>query len=97
MNGYVYMGLDATKTLFKIGFSRDPYRRAKEIQKMNPTFQLLAFAQVPDMRTAEKYLHEKFATKRVVGEWFALSFLEVSEAVNYKVTETEIQKIVEEM
>lgn len=90
--GYIYVGYDKSGKGFKIGKTSDPARREKEIKHMNPSFLILARAEVEDVNGYEKHFHEMFASKRIVGEWFDLSAQEVSELVG-KVTPEEITKL----
>lgn len=74
-NGFVYIGIDETKKYYKIGKTKDVKRRLKEIRHMNPTFKIL-FTLQPDQVTeaeAERFLHNLYSEKRVIGEWFDLS------------------------
>jgi hypothetical protein len=73
--GFVYLGIDATQKCIKIGRALDTKKREKEIRHMNPTFRIFYHYQPTRVTAceAEKYLHNLFAEKRVVGEWFDLS------------------------
>ena len=75
MSKYVYLGTDETKKYIKIGITDDVKRRQKEIRRMNPTFKILIYWTPPQATAseAEKYFHNRFAEKRVSGEWFDLS------------------------
>lgn len=92
MKGNIYVGYDASRG-FKIGKSINPYKREKQIRHMNPSFKLLAFGETPNQEVAEKYLHDKYANKRIIGEWFNLSPEDVSEIIGRKLSPEEIEKI----
>lgn len=72
MEGYIYIGQDQNG-LFKIGMTNDYSKRLKQIQNMNPNFGFFCVIPVDDPRGTEKILHSRFASKRMVGEWFQLS------------------------
>ena len=55
--------------LYKIGKSRDPEKRVKEIKTANPYAELVCYGS----GVTEKYLHILFFQKRKRGEWFNLS------------------------
>lgn len=92
--GYVYVGYDASGWGFKIGKSTNPKRRETEIKHMNPSFQILACAEVPDQHKQEELLHKRFEAKRLIGEWFDLTCDEVSELISGKMTADEIAELV---
>lgn len=65
--------------VIKIGHSRRPDLRLKDLQRQNPTLRLLGA--VPSVRQGEAYVHRLFHSARIVGEWFwprpnLLSFIE---------------------
>jgi hypothetical protein len=66
-----------TLTLVKIGISKDPYKRLKELQTGNPfELALFAFAWVGSYtaaRTLELAVHVALAPFRLVGEWFGIT------------------------
>jgi hypothetical protein len=74
--GCVYIGTDETKRFFKIGKTKDPERRQREICHMNPTFKMIYILDPVETTSegeTEKLLHSRYAHKRVYGEWFDLS------------------------
>lgn len=93
MNGHIYIGYDSSSRGFKIGKSINPYAREKQIRYMNPSFKLLAFGVTPNQEYAEKFYHNKYRDKQIVGEWFDLSPEDVSEIIGRKLTAEEIEKI----
>lgn len=75
--GFVYL-MAGSCGLYKIGMSNNPTRRVREVQMESPwRVMLLHQWAVSEMLSAERVLHEKFAAKRVRGEWFALDASEV--------------------
>lgn len=53
----------------KIGFSKNPATRLKELQTANPN-KLVLVATMPGNLQTELSLHEIYKNKRVRGEWF---------------------------
>lgn len=77
-DGYVY--LMQSGDAFKIGMSQNPSERLRGISPILPyPVNLLCIVKTEDMRSLEVTLHERFADKRLNGEWFALS----SEDIQY--------------
>ena len=66
----VYLATDASG-MYKIGTSRDPARRIREMRTGNPTVELIAYG--TGTSTEEKFLHEMYAKQNIEGEWFSLS------------------------
>ena len=72
--GFIYViYLDSVERYYKIGMAKAFNHRFSAHQCSSP-FQVCVACCffVPNMRTTEKYLHNKFANKRVRGEWFSL-------------------------
>lgn len=69
--GYVY--LFQCGDLYKIGTSTDVEMRLKAVRKRAPGTVLLHSVLSDDPYRAEKFLHLKFGSERVTGEWFELS------------------------
>lgn len=86
MKGYVYIGYDESSRYFKIGKSNDVSRREREIRNMNPTFRVLCHAPTENQDVTEKALHEKYASKRIIGEWFDLSPKDIQELTRGKLS-----------
>lgn len=57
---------------YKIGFSRNPANRARQLQAGCP-FRLHLVGCVSAPMTAETQLHNTYADKRIHGEWFQLT------------------------
>jgi hypothetical protein len=69
-DGYIYIMHNPSTELHKIGQSRDPERRRKQIgEKVT----LVAAYSVKDALSSEQALHRHFSEQRVGGEWFRLS------------------------
>jgi hypothetical protein len=76
--GYVY--LLGGGGYYKIGKAKDPQRRAETLAVQLPySVELLHAIESGDYARAEEYLHERFAHKRLNGEWFDLSDDDVAE------------------
>lgn len=74
---YIYLMIDQRTKLYKIGRSVNPKYRERTLQSDNPLIDLVFSKKAGQEH--ETYLHEKFAEKRIRGEWFSLN----SEDVNY--------------
>lgn len=79
--GYIYL-LRAVvpDNYYKIGLSIDPVKRIESMGVLLP-FPIKPLHQFPTNHRfrAEKQLHDKYANKRVNGEWFALSEQDVKD------------------
>lgn len=70
--GYIYLVESGGN--YKIGLSNRPDVRMKQLGLQMPqAFQLLHTIPASNMAWAEKHLHQKFASKRLNGEWFQLA------------------------
>jgi hypothetical protein len=68
--GYVYLlGSPEDPGVVKIGFSVNPTRRLKEIQRDNG-HPLTLMGMLPGTRADEKAMHARFREHRKMGEWF---------------------------
>jgi hypothetical protein len=75
--GWVYL-LQSPTNHYKIGCATNPRNRAKTFGIQLPfEVEFLALIYTEDMYSLEGSLHEKFANKRVNGEWFALDAADV--------------------
>lgn len=73
-SGWVYLVKAEELNQYKIGRSRTPDIRLKELQKQSPIkLTLIHLIECQDAAVAETYLHKRFAKCRVGGEWFELS------------------------
>lgn len=70
--GYVYV-LEGNDT-FKIGRAKDPTKRSETLATQLPyPVELLCSVWSEDCKALEAELHERYASKRLNGEWFDLS------------------------
>jgi len=77
---HVYLMHDESNNYHKIGISKNPIYREKTLLGDKPTIELIISKEYPSRKIAmsfEKALHETYSNKRVRGEWFELSDLEV--------------------
>lgn len=76
--GYVYLIQHGSRHEFKIGKTFNPIRREGEIILQLPEkVQPIHYIQTDDPSGIEKYWHNRFATKRKQGEWFALTSTDI--------------------
>ncbi len=97
-DNHVYMMTDASG-FFSIGYSRNPKKKALELRKANPTIKLVSTKRASHgtaSRRAASY-HERFAHRKVVGEWFALSDRELAELLGDFDTKTTSAAIKQEI
>lgn len=60
--------------IYKIGFSKDPDKRIKQLQSKCPIPLKIIYTNFGhDYEFVEKYLHYQYREQRVKGEWFQLS------------------------
>lgn len=74
-----YLIRDTFRGYYKIGKSKDPKVREGTLQAEVPTIELLYVIQ----DDIELYLHRKFNSKRIRGEWFELSEADVNYIKSY--------------
>lgn len=72
----LYLMVDRNTGFYKIGRSDSPLKRERTLQSEKPTIELIASWE--SVASHEKWLHEKFNSKRIRGEWFALSQQDVN-------------------
>jgi hypothetical protein len=68
---FVYFVFNPETLLWKIGYSKTPHLRIKELRKLHPQALLKYF--ITGGYQMEHYLHSKFEDKHVIGEWFNLT------------------------
>jgi hypothetical protein len=73
--GYVYfIAEEPFCNRVKIGMSKDPYVRVKELQTGNANKLVIRYlVQSPDYKALERTLHQICGDLRLVGEWFAMT------------------------
>lgn len=80
LTGYVYLVKAAELNRYKIGRSKNPQIRFKDLQQQSPaSLTLIHLIQCADAVKTEKQLHKRFSHYRVGGEWFNLN----ADAVDY--------------
>jgi len=93
---YAYL-IKANK-LYKIGKSKNPEQRVKQLKTANPEVRLIAYGS----GTTEKELHRLFNANKIIGEWFKLSTNEVEKVIRlldntykmeFKTTKTQQKKL----
>ena len=66
---YIYFVQAGEKGPVKVGLSKNPMSRVKQLQTSNPhTLKLLGI--IPGDRETEEMIHDKFEDHRLEGEWF---------------------------
>jgi Fe2+ or Zn2+ uptake regulation protein len=69
---YVYFIKNESGKMVKIGYSKNPEKRLKMLERTLPmSLELVYF--MPGSELREKRLHEKFSKYRIKGEWFIFS------------------------
>ena len=72
MDGYVYIFACMEIGRVKIGHSKDPARRYRELKTSTPG-KLAVVAIIPGDQSLESSFHRMFASDHAHGEWFACS------------------------
>lgn len=81
---YVYLMHDTVNGYYKIGISNNPAYREKTLQSEKPTIEMVISKKFPIRKIAEsieKSLHQVYSEKRIRGEWFELSLLDVEHII----------------
>jgi len=73
----IYLMLDDTNGLIKIGKSKNPKVRERTLQSEKPQTHLIVQWTAP--ASVEKELHKRYSAKNKRGEWFRLSIKELDE------------------
>lgn len=80
--GIVYVITNGVK--HKIGQTTNVLQRVKGLQTSNPdTLQIVMQYEIKGYELVKKLLHEKYATKRVIGEWFDLSASDIQDIKDF--------------
>ena len=69
--GFVYILESPSIAAVKVGYSKKPLERARDLQAGNPDLKLMLF--FPGSRTVETMIHKKFKRSRLGREWFKFS------------------------
>lgn len=84
VSGFVYLIQNEKNHLIKIGVSKNPYRRMKQLQTGNDSIlRLVGIIKVEDAFRVESILHTRYANSRVSGEWFSISDNEIGILSSY--------------
>lgn len=76
--GYVYLLKHGSRREYKIGRTINPLRREGELGIQLPEqLKPVHYIETDDPAGVENYWHARFASKRKLGEWFALSVADV--------------------
>ena len=67
---YLYIIQSDFTGMIKIGRSKDPIKRLKQLQTGNPNM-LKLIAYFKDQGWKEKFIHENLSRYRLKGEWFS--------------------------
>lgn len=81
IENYIYLMVDNTNGLIKIGRSKNPKYREGTLQSKEPETVMIVNWRAP--KQTEKELHSKFASKRIRGEWFRLTISDLDEIKKY--------------
>lgn len=82
---YVYLMIDLSNCIHKIGISNNPKYREFTLQSEKPTIELLASKKFINRKIAKSFesaLHITYSNKRIRGEWFKLDEAEIAEIVH---------------
>ncbi len=72
--GYVYLQQHGHRAEYKIGKTNKPIRREGELKiELPEQIQPIHYIETDDPSGVESYWHNRFADKRMNGEWFGLS------------------------
>src|SRR5436309_386763 len=81
---FIYLMEDLRNGYFKIGRSANPGTRERTLQSEAP--QVVMRLSIPAAEEHEKELHHRFSSKRIRGEWFALTANDVVSIVSFLTT-----------
>jgi hypothetical protein len=86
---HLYIIKDPVKSVYKIGSSKYPYLRLKEVVKYKPGAEFYWISEGLHERINEKKLHEKYAEKKEKYDWFFLDSKDLENIVRDFRTENE--------
>jgi hypothetical protein len=66
---------DRSNGLIKVGYSKDPKLRESTLQSEKPDIEMIF--NIACDKSMERKLHKQYASKRVRGEWFRLSEIDI--------------------
>ncbi|MEP7286261.1 MAG: GIY-YIG nuclease family protein [Chloroflexota bacterium] len=87
LEGFVYLiTAHEIPGKYKIGITQNINKRIYDMSTVVPvTFRVLHLIECSNMRHAENTLHNMFSEKRLVGEWFALTYEDIEYIQSIKV------------
>lgn len=77
---FIYLMIDTTNNFYKIGRAKNPEYREQTLQSQKPTIELID--KWESNIKVEKKLHNHFDKKRIRGEWFKLTELDIKNIPN---------------
>lgn len=84
LKGFVYLIRYGNSNFYKIGMSKKPLERIKQLQSAIPeVLTLLHTIETSDMTSLEAYFHEAFSGNRVRSEWFEMTNSDISLFMDY--------------
>ena len=92
--GCVYFFKHIGLTPVKIGYSsnNNPIKRFEQFKVYAPFgAEILGFIQTKDAKILESTLHQKYVSKRLDGEWFEISELEVHQIIDFYTNKEQIE------
>lgn len=81
---FVYLMHDTVNGFYKIGISNKPKYREKTLQSEKPSIEMIEAKKFPIRKIAESFeksLHQVYSEKRIRGEWFELSLIDVEHII----------------
>jgi hypothetical protein len=69
MNGNIYFALDTVNNSVKIGFSKHPEKRLKQLKVSNPNLKIIYTLENASKET-EAFLHRYFSNEHISGEFY---------------------------
>jgi hypothetical protein len=70
--GWIYFISEENNNRVKIGYSKDPYKRLKQLQTGNSN-KLILLNAIPGSQKEERKWHKLFCHSKINNEWFHLS------------------------
>jgi len=80
--GFVYIAHTVGTNNYKIGSTRDIRKRLSSLKTGNPHIAVIATKQSINRKSDERMLHKIFADSRIAGEWFALTGVQLVDAIS---------------
>lgn len=91
----IYLIKSLNEGVYKIGVSKSPNKRLKEVQTGNPSpIDILYLYETENAYKIEKALHNRYSQYNTHGEWFELS---IKEELSFMETCASIEKIFKDL